>query len=134
MVLNRNSASSAARSGDGTSVRSAKPPASARCAPARICAARYAGSPRASSHAASGAGAISLMAGAGPAMVSSVTTSEDEPRVVQERQQRGERTGDVRPGGGLEHGARAVVALAGHTQGVHEGQRLARRADLDRQG
>src|SRR5918994_3798617 len=133
IVLNRNASASASRSSVGRSVRSSKEDTSGRLAPARTWFTRYAGSPRASSHAASDAGAISLIAGGGPASVSSVTPAEDEPHVVEERQQRGEHPGHVRPGGGFQDVASAGVALPGHPETIDEGERLARRADLDRE-
>ena len=67
IVLKRNACASSARSAAGRSVRSSKADASGRCAPDSTCATRYAGSPRAESHAASDAESISLIAGAGPA-------------------------------------------------------------------
>src|SRR5687767_14337859 len=138
MVLNRNAVSSASRRAAGRSVRSAKLDASGRCAPSSTWPARYAGSPRAASHAASDGRSISLIAGREPARGSppirdSVTPSEDQPRVVQERQERRQRAGDVRPRGGLEDGAGTGLLLADHAESVDEGERLARRSDLDRQ-
>ena len=124
---------SAARSGAGRSVRSANEVAPDRCAPSSTCPARYAGSPRASSHAASWVGSISLIAGGGPAIGPSVTAPEDQEHVVEEGQQRGQRAGDVRPGCGLQDRASAILALPDHAAAVHECERLARRADLDRQ-
>ena len=92
---------------------------------------RYAGSPRAVSHAASGS-VDSLIAGSGRRSELS-HGAEDQEGVVQERQQRGQRAGDVRPCGGLEDLASAVLRSAGHAEAVDERQGLARGADLDRQ-
>src|SRR5688572_15404387 len=133
IVLNRNASPSAARSGRGRSVTSSKPWASGRCAPARTCPERYAGSPRAVSHAASDAESTSLIAGREPASGSSVTASEDQEGVVQERQESGQRSGDVCPRGSLEDLTSAGLSLRGHAQAVDEGEGLARCADLDRQ-
>src|SRR5688500_11536381 len=134
MVVKRKSAAKASRSAAGRSVRSSNEETPDRCAPASTCPARYAGSPRASSHAASLVGSISLIAGFRPAIGRSVTPSEDQEDVVQEGQQRRQRAGDVGPRGGLEDLAGAILALPHHAQAVDERERLARRADLDRQG
>src|SRR5437867_3526342 len=129
-----NDSSSADRSARGSSVRSPKSETPGRWLPARICLARYARSPRAVSHAASRSGWTSLIAGVDPADEESVTTPHDQHQVVEEGQQRCEGGRDVGPGRRLEDIAGTDLSLAIQAQAGHEGERAARRADLDGQG
>src|SRR6187402_2883783 len=133
IVLKRKSTSSAFRRPTGRSVSPSKSSTSDRCAPASTWPARYAGSPRASSHAASTEWSVSLIAGRRPASGASVTAAEDQEDVVEERQDGDERAGDIGPGRGLEDGPRAILLLTHHPEAADEGKRLARRPDLDRQ-